>query len=117
MANINDKVNELAKALREDSQVVAYREATKKINGNPEAKKMVEDFRKIQFKAYSEQVQTGTVSAETQEEMRNFGTIMTLNPEVSNYISSEASFAVMWDGILKTLNEAIGVNIIAPSQE
>lgn len=30
MANINDKVNELAKALKEDSQVVAYREATEK---------------------------------------------------------------------------------------
>ena len=117
MENIYDKVNELAEALKKDPNVVAYREATKKVNKNPKIKKMVENFRKIQFQAYSEQVQTGIVSPETQEQMRKFGELMTSNPEVSNYISSEASFAAIWDGILKTLNDAIGVNIIAPAQE
>lgn len=117
MENIYNKVHELARALKEDPQVVAYREATKKINKNVEAKKMVEDFRKIQFQAYSEQVQTGAVSKETENKMKDFGGIMMLNPEVSNYVSSEASFAMMWDDILKILNDAIGVDIIAPSQE
>lgn len=117
MSNIYDKVNELAEELRKDPHVTAYREATNKINNNKEAKKMIEDFRKIQFQAYSEQVQTGKVSKETEEKMRNIGGIIMINPEVSGYIAAEASFAQKWDDILKILNNAIGVNIIAPSQE
>lgn len=117
MSDIFNKAKDLAKALNEDEQVVAYREATKKINENSEAKKLVEEFRKIQFKAYTEQIQTGMVSPQTSLEMQKFGETMNLNEEVSNYISAEASFADTWDKILKLLNEAIGVNIIAPSQE
>ncbi|MBL4931991.1 YlbF family regulator [Clostridium paridis] len=117
MQNIYDKVHALADELKNDPQVIDYREATNKISENPEAKKMVEDFRRIQFEAYSEQVQTGKISKETEEKMQNLGGAIMLNPQVSSYISAEAAFAQMWDDILKILNDAIGVNIIAPSQE
>ncbi|WP_160680098.1 YlbF family regulator [Clostridium sp. C8-1-8] len=115
MTNIYDKAHEFADVLKDIPEVVAYREASKKISENPELKKMVADFRKIQIEAYNEQMQTGTISDATKEKMQKVGGVVMINPAVAAYLQSEAQFAVIWEDLLKILNEAIGVDIIAPN--
>lgn len=113
--NIYDKAHEFARELKNLPEVVEYRTHAKKVIENENLKKMVEDFRKVQFEAYSEQMQTGKISDSTKEKMQNVANVVMLNPEVSAYIQAEAKFAVIWEDLLKILNEAIGVNIIAPN--
>lgn len=115
MTNIYDKANDFAKELKSLPEVIEYRNASTKINNDEKLKKMVEDFRTIQFKAYTEQMQKGSISEETMAKMQSTGNIVMMNSDVAAYLQAEAKFAVIWDDLLKILNDAIGVNVIAPN--
>ncbi|MEW8955206.1 YlbF family regulator [Clostridium sp.] len=109
--NIYDKTHELAKVLKDTKEVVDYREAHKKISENQDNKKMVDDFRKLQLEAYNEQMTKGQLSKEITDKMQGLGAILSSNVEVSNYLQSEAKFAVLWEDIIKILHEAIGLDL------
>lgn len=111
MTNIYDKAQELAGALKDTDEIIKLREASKKIENNENHKKMISDFRKIQMEAYTEQVTTGNITNETQEKLQNIGSIISLNPEVAEYMQAEARFSIMWDDVIKILNEGIGVDL------
>lgn len=108
--NIYDKANEFARELKNYPEVVLLREASKKIEENETNRKMVDDFRKLQFEAYSQQMQTGDLSDEIKEKLNNIGSIISINPTVTEYLQAEQKFSIMWDDVLKILNEAIGVD-------
>ncbi|GIM27913.1 UPF0342 protein [Clostridium polyendosporum] len=118
MANIYDKAHEFAKELKNLPEVIEYRNASKKINEDDKHRKMVEDFRKIQIQAYTEQMQNnGNISDTTKEKFKNIGSIVMMNPEIAQYLQAEAKFAVIWDDLLKILNDAIGVEQIVPDSK
>lgn len=108
--NIYDKAHEFAKELKNCPEVVQLREVSKKIQENEANKKMIDDFRKLQFEAYSQQMQTGQISEEIREKINNIGSIISMNPIVSEYLQAEQRFSIMWDDVLKILNEAIGID-------
>ena len=109
--SIYDDANVLAKSLRSYPDVLQLREAGKKISSNETNKKMLEDFRKIQMDAYTEQMQKGEVSKGTKEKFEKFGVLMGTNPDLSSYIMIEQKFSVMWEEIMKILNDAIGLDL------
>jgi len=109
--SIYDDANVLAKSLRSYPDVLQLREAGEKISSNETNKKMLEDFRKIQMDAYTEQMQKGEVSKGTKEKFEKFGVLMGTNPDLSSYIMIEQKFSVMWEEIMKILNDAIGLDL------
>ena len=109
--NIYDDANLFAKSLRSCPEVLQLREAGKNISSNETSKKMLEDFRKIQMDAYNEQMQKGEVSEDTKKEFEKFGVLMGTNPDLSSYIMIEQKFSVMWEEIMKILNDAIGLDL------
>lgn len=109
--NIYDKVHELAKELKECEEVKKFKECKKKIESKESNKKMVEDFRKIQLKAYSEQMEKGEASKEVMDELQKVGSVMAMEPEVSEYMQSEVKFGVLWEDIIKILGEAVDDNV------
>ena len=109
--NIYDNAHEFAKALKTCPEVIELRNAGKKIEGNENNKKMINDFRKLQYEAYSEQVKNGKLSSETQSKLNNLGSIISMNPDVAAYIQSEAKFGVIWEDVMKILNDAIGIDL------
>lgn len=108
--NIYDKANEFAKELKNCPEVVKLREASKKIEGNAANKKMLDDFRKLQIEAYSEQMKNGKISNEITEKLKNIGAVISTNPSVSEYIQAEQKFSIIWDDLLKIMNNAIGID-------
>ena len=113
--NIYDDANLFAKSLRSCPEVLQLREAGKKISSNETNKKMLEDFRKIQMAAYTEQMQKGEVSKSTKEKFEKFGVIMGTNPDLSSYIMIEQKF-INWmrsrrysDNTIGTYSEALVV--------
>ncbi len=108
--NIYDKAHEFARELKDYPEVVKLREVGKKIDGNEVNKKILDDFRKLQIEAYSQQMQNGKISDKTTEKLKNLGSIISMNPSVSEYIQAEQRFSVMWEDVLKILNDAIGVD-------
>lgn len=109
--NIYDKVNELAQELKNCPEVLNFRSAYSKISSNSTNKKMLDDFREIQIKAYQEQMEKGKVSDETMQKYQNLTSILSLNPEIAAYLAAENKFGTLWEDIMKTLNEAVGVNM------
>ena len=109
--NIYDKTHELARALKDLPETVEFRNAGKKIEGNDLNKKMLDDFRKIQIEAYTQQMQTGKMSKELSEKLQNLASVISLNPDVSAYLQAEQRFGVIWEDIMKILNDAIGVDL------
>jgi len=108
--NIYDEAHEFARELKNAPEVVQLRELSKKVQENETNVKILEDFRKMQFEAYSQQMQTGKISDEIKEKLNNIGSIISMNPTVSEYIQSEQRFSVMWEDVLKILNDAIGID-------
>jgi len=109
--NIYDNAHELARALRNSSEVMDLRDAGKKIENNNNNKKMLEDFRKIQLEAYTEQMKTGKMSPQVTEKLQNFASIISVNPDVSRYLQAEQRFGIIWEDIMKILNDAVGVDL------
>lgn len=109
--NIYDKAHELARALKDSPEVKELREAGKKIEGSDLGKKMIEDFRKIQIEAYTEQMKTGKMSAELTGKLQSLSSVISMNPDAARYLQAEQRFAVIWEDIMKILNEAVGVDL------
>ncbi len=109
--NVYDKTHELARALKDSPEVKELKEAGKKIESSEINKKMIEDFRKIQLEAYTEQMKTGKMSKELTEKFQNFGAVISMNPDVGRYLQAEQRFAVIWEDIMKILNDAVGVDM------
>ncbi len=109
--NIYDEADKFARALKDLPEAKDFRNASKKIEGNATNQKMLEDFRKIQIEAYSEQMQTGKMSKETTEKFQNLASVISLNPDVAAFLQAEQRFGVIWEDIMKTFNDAIGVDL------
>lgn len=107
--NIYDKAHELAKALKECEEVKSFKIASEKVKNNETSKKMLDDFRKIQIEAYTEQVQKGEISKELMEKLQSLGSVVSMNSDVAQYLQSEAKFGVIWEDVIKILTEAVGI--------
>lgn len=112
MIKVHEKAQELADAMKDDETVVAYREAVKKLEQDEQKKKMVKDFRDLQFAAYNDKMTKGDVSEATKKQMEDLVSVIALNTEVSAYLETEQNFTILFNDIMKVINEAIGVDII-----
>ncbi|KAJ52822.1 cell fate (sporulation/competence/biofilm development) regulator YlbF (YheA/YmcA/DUF963 family) [Clostridium tetanomorphum] len=109
--NLYDKAHELGKALKESEEVIQLNNVSKKINKNDLNKKMLNDFRKLQYEAYSEQVTNGKLSKKMEGKLKNLSSIISMNPEINAYFQVEMRFRVIWEDIIKILNEAIDIDL------
>ena len=112
MSNVIEKANELGQVMKDDATVVAYREAVKRIEQDQTKKRMVEDFRSIQFAAYQDKMTTGEVSEATKKRMEDTVGIIALNQEISEFLEIEQNFSILFNDIMNIINGAIGVDII-----
>ncbi|CAB1243395.1 YlbF family regulator [Clostridium sp. WLY-B-L2] len=108
--NIYDRTREFAEELKTCDEVVDLQRLSQRIKNNEDYTRILSDFRKIQVEAYSQQVQNGKISEEIMEKFKNMGSVISANPPVNEYIQAEQKFSVMWQDILKILNDAIGVD-------
>lgn len=109
--NIYDKANELANELKSYPEVIELRKAAEKIKLNEANRKMLDDFRKVQIEAYTEQSQGGKISKQLEEKLQNLYSIVSANSDVRDYLMAEQKFGVVWQDIMKILNDAINIDL------
>ncbi|EDS77242.1 YlbF family regulator [Clostridium massiliodielmoense] len=110
--NIYDKVHELANELKKCEEVKNFKKYKKIIEEKESSKKMVEDFRKVQLQAYSEQMEKGEASKETVEKLENIGKVISMDMDVSNYMQAEVKFGVLWEDMIKILGKAVDDDLV-----
>lgn len=109
--NVYDKVNELAKVLKDTPEVIEYKRAVEKLQTNPANKKMVDDFRNKQMELYSLQMQGKEPSKEQMAEANNLWNIINMNSEVKQYFETEMKFSRLWEDIMKILGDAVDLKM------
>lgn len=108
---IYDKVHEFARELKNTPEVVNYKKALDKINSNEKYKKMVEDLRKMQFEIYSIQLQGKQPSEDQIKAFESLSNIISLNPEVKDFLEAEMRFLTLWQDIFKIITDTIGIDL------
>ncbi|WP_035290807.1 YlbF family regulator [Clostridium sp. KNHs214] len=115
--NIYDKAHEFASYLKDCEEIVKFREISKKVNENEQNKKMLNDLRSIQFKAYSEQIEKGEISKDTKEKLEGLGAVISINPAINEYVQAEYKFGLLWEDIMKILHDAVGIDMDFPQNK
>lgn len=108
--NVYDKAHELARALKDSPEVVEYRRLTDKINANANNKKIVDDFRVKQIELYNLQVQGQEPSKEQMEAINSLYGVMSMNPEIREFLEAEIKFSRLWEDVTKIIGEAVGLD-------
>jgi len=117
MLNIYDQFNELARALKVHPDVVAFREAALKIQSDETKQQMLDDFRKIQIAAYTESMEHGKVTEDTNEKMQNFASLIQTNPDINEYLQAEVRFSILFEDLMKIINDAVGIDVMGAGKE
>lgn len=109
--NLYDKAHELARELKECPEVVELRNTSVKIKGNEDNLEMLKEFRQLQYEAYYEQLNNDKISKETENKLNKLGSVIAMNKTVSNYLEAESKFAIIWEDLIKILNDAVNVDL------
>lgn len=109
--NVYDEANSLAKAIRESSQLKRYEAAIKAIEGNSTHEQMVKDFMRSQYEMSRAQMEGREISAEQREAFNALYQTMSNVSQVSEFIQSQLSYAVMMQDLSKIISEATDVDI------
>jgi cell fate (sporulation/competence/biofilm development) regulator YlbF (YheA/YmcA/DUF963 family) len=57
-------------------------------------------------------METGKVTDETTEKMQNFASVIQTNPDINEYLQAEVRFSILFEDMMKIINDAVGVDVI-----
>jgi cell fate (sporulation/competence/biofilm development) regulator YlbF (YheA/YmcA/DUF963 family) len=105
--NVYDKAYELAKALRESQEALDLKEAKKAVDGDIDAKRMLDDFRERQ-NVLQQKMMSGEEPSQTEmDTMNNLYEVLSLNPLIRRLFEAERRFTVVFDDVNRIMSEAI----------
>ncbi len=105
--NVYDCANELARAMRESHECKKLKEATAVLNKDPEAKKMVDEFLKLNQEAEFAKYQGKEPEAATTDKIKNLYNVLSLNRDAMEYLNSFMRFQMMLSDITKSIQDVV----------
>jgi cell fate (sporulation/competence/biofilm development) regulator YlbF (YheA/YmcA/DUF963 family) len=105
--NPYDKAHELARALRAHDSFQALMKAKERIDQDPQAKKIVEDFRKRQWEYEAKRLAGQEISDAEQQQMMQLQEALALVPAARDYLQAEYQFSVLFGDIQKIIADTI----------
>ncbi|KAB3527613.1 YlbF family regulator [Alkaliphilus serpentinus] len=109
--NVYDCAHQLAKALKGSDEYKAYKELEKNLNGNPQVKDIMEDFRRRQFEIQSAQMMGQEVEEEKIQKLQELHNLLIKDDIISRFMQAEFRLTQMMADIYKILGEAMDINI------
>ena len=109
--NVYDKAYELKRALTECQEVKDYKSALEKVKANPTNKSMLDDFRKKQIEIQAKQYSGKQPGKEEMDELERLYNVVSLNPDIKNFLQCEYRFSLLMNDISKTISEAVDIGI------
>ena len=104
---VYDKVNGLARAIKECKEYKEYKEIKEEISKIPDLKQKVDEFEKIRYEEQLLAMQGEKQSAEKMAKLQELYEILVKNPQVKEYFDKEVRFNVMIADVNKIIGEAI----------
>jgi len=105
--NVYDKAYELAKAMRDTAEAKALKEARVEVEADPEAKRLIDDFRSRQ-RELQQLMMSGEEPGEAEmEKLNELYEVLGRNPFIHKLFEAERRFTVVFDDVNRVLSEAI----------
>lgn len=104
--NLYDKAHELARAIRESDQYKRYESVKKEVFASESDKRMITDFKKMQFEAQAALFSGQEPSADLMDKLRKLGEILQLNPKITEYFAAEYAMQTVAADVYKIVSDA-----------
>lgn len=105
--NIYDKAYELARALKESEEARQLKAAKLAAEADPEAKRMLDDFREGQGLLQQKMMAGEEPSAEEMEQMNKLYEIIVQHPPVGRLMEAERRFAVVFEDVNRIVSDVL----------
>ncbi|KEO82083.1 YlbF family regulator [Tumebacillus flagellatus] len=112
--NPYDKAHELARAIRESEEFRVLAERKKKVDSDPQAKKVLDDFRRRQWEMETRRIMGEEITEDDLRSMQKLQEVIQLHDAVREYLEVEYRFSVMYSDIHKILGESVREVINTP---
>lgn len=105
--NIYDKAHDLAKAIKESSEVEDIRNAMKVVEADPEAKAMLDNFRNGQLELQQRMMSGEMPPQEEMEKMEKLFEVLNLNLGIRRLFDAERRLSVVIEDVNKIITESL----------
>ncbi len=102
-----DKAYELARAIRESDEYRSLKSTQDLINKDPDAKRMLDDFRKRQFELQMKQMQGETISPDEMEKMQRLYETIQLHAQIRILLEKERIMMQVMEDINRIIAEPL----------
>jgi cell fate (sporulation/competence/biofilm development) regulator YlbF (YheA/YmcA/DUF963 family) len=108
---IYDKANELADMIRRSDEYKEYKKLKDELYANEANKKMLTDYKKMQFEAQAVYLSGKEVPADTMDKLKKLGEVLQFNPKITEYFTAEYKFNTLISDIYKIIGEACDIDL------
>jgi cell fate (sporulation/competence/biofilm development) regulator YlbF (YheA/YmcA/DUF963 family) len=112
--NLYDKAHELARAIRNSQEFQELKQAKEKVDQDPDAKRMLEDFRKRQWDLEAKMMTGNQPTQEERDALQKLHDVIQMHQAIRNYLQAEYRFSVIVGDVQKIIGESIREIIESP---
>lgn len=105
--NVIDKAHELARAIKESSEVTDIASAMKVIEADPESKRMLDDFRQSQVELQQRMMSGDMPAQEEMEKMEKLFEVLNLNLAIRRLFDAERRLSVVIEDVNKIITDSL----------
>lgn len=105
--NVYDKAHDLAKAIKESSEVADITNAMKLVEADPETKAMLDNFRQKQMELQQKMMTGEMPPQEEMEKMEKLFEVLNLNLGIRRLFDAERRLSVVIEDVNKIITESL----------
>ncbi|MBD0382753.1 YlbF family regulator [Paenibacillus sedimenti] len=105
--NVHDKAYDLARAIKESSEYMEMKDIRAKVDADPSAKNMLEDFRKRQTEFQQKMMAGEMPPQEEMEQMQKLYEVLALNPNIGRLFDAERRLSVVLEDVQRIIAEPL----------
>ena len=109
--NPYDLAHQLAHALAQSDEYQQFQALKARINADENAKKMVDAYKKEQFKMQAAVLSGKPADPELMENLKRMGLVMQYNQDISAYLMAEYRMNQLMSDIFKILGDAVQIDL------
>ena len=108
---VYDKANELASLIKQSKEYTDYKMLKDELYSDPGTKKMLMDYKKIQFEAQAMYLSGKEVSSELMDKLKKSGEVLQFNPKITEFFAAEYKFNTLISDIYKIIGDACDIDM------
>jgi cell fate (sporulation/competence/biofilm development) regulator YlbF (YheA/YmcA/DUF963 family) len=108
---VYDKANELAAMIRESDEYKQFKKLKDELYEVDTTKKMLIDYKKMQFEAQAIYLSGKEVPAEVMDRIQKMGEVLQFNPKITEFFAAEYRFNTLISDIYKIIGDACEIDM------